>query len=732
MSHHQDIYHSPPQTPYPSEHSEDSETDSTDSTSTARITAPSSPVVIPASLPSESSSHSQVTMTSEQNSNLDSTSASNFPNLTDENWGTWFSAMESYFLIKDLDGILDESEQAPPPSDLAGTRTYAKRKKHIAGIIGLKLSDPIRERLVSDSNRRDPVALWNDIKSHFASTKARTRGRVFSKLFSLSCAGNDISDFITSAKKTLNELSAIGVQTDSEMISHFLLHLLPPHLESFKDMVIHTAEFTDKALSVDSVINLLQQHVNDKKTQGVASSSSTALAASTNTTSSGPLGRFKQPICTNGQHNPATQHAPTRCWQLHPELRNARTPKTENSAVTSSSASEITHPAPPVMTTFLLAAFSKTSSKVETLIDSGASSPMFKDKDDFKTYSTHVEDVSLADGTVIKTNGRGSVEMQDTHSHLSLTNCLHIPSLSHNLISLSYLVKKGCQLFYIGNDKFEVRKENKKVFGGIIKNGIFVLDVKIGKSSHSALAASSDSNTSILLHRRLGHLSYGYLHKLVPSCPSSIPESCPTCMLSKHHRLPFPGKLPRPSSLLEVIHSDLSGCISPASVNGYRYYFKLTDGYSKFKHIYFLKSKSETFKYFVEFKSMVEKQTGYKIKRLVNDNGGEYMDGSFQKFLKDEGIIMDRTAAYTPQQNPISERGNRTATEKARCMLIDANLPERLWAEAVATAVYIENRCPEASIDFRTPHELWYNTKPDLTKLRIFGCAAYKLTPKQF
>lgn len=203
-------------------------------------------------------------------------------------------------------------------------------------------------------------------------------------------------------------------------------------------------------------------------------------------------------------------------------------------------------------------------------------------------------------------------------------------------------------------------------------------------------------------------------------------------MLSKHHELPFPGKFPRPTCLLEVVHSDLSGCISPPSVNEYRYYFKLTDGFSKFKHIYFLKYKSETFKYFVEFKNMVERQTGHKIKRLVNDNGGEYLDGSFQTFLKQEGIIMDKTAAYTPQQNPISERGNRTTTERARCMLIDADLPKKLWAEAVSTAVYIENRSPEASIDFKTPQELWYNSKPDLSHLQIFGCAAYKLIPKQF
>lgn len=69
---------------------------------------------------------------------------------------------------------------------------------------------------------------------------------------------------------------------------------------------------------------------------------------------------------------------------------------------------------------------------------------------------------------------------------------------------------------------------------------------------------------------------------------------------------------------------------------------------------------------------------------------------------------MDTNASYTPKQNSISESGDWTTTERARCILIDGNLPKRFWAEAAATAVYIENRSPEASINLKAPHELWY------------------------
>lgn len=361
-----DIYHSPPQTPQPCEHGVDSDQESLDSQSTARRSISRSPVVL-----SSSETLHRIIMSNDQSSSQDTSSVPSIPNLNDDNWGTWHSAMDSYFMIKDLDGILDETETAPPSSDTLATRAFLKRQKHVAGIIGLKLSDSIRELLVNDNNRRDPVALWRDIKSHFASTKARNRGRVFSKLFSLSCIGNDISEFINSAKKTLNELSAIGVQTDSEMIAHFLLHLLPLGFDTFKDMVIHTAEVTDTPLSVNSVINLLQQHVNNKKVQLSNPTSSTALSvqnfAQNAPSKNGPVGRFKQPICRDGKHNPATQHAPERCWQLHPELRTPQSTSSANLITTNVPTSTTSQPSPPAMTTFLLAAFNKTTDKVESI-----------------------------------------------------------------------------------------------------------------------------------------------------------------------------------------------------------------------------------------------------------------------------------------------------------------------------------------------------------------------------
>jgi transposase InsO family protein len=85
---------------------------------------------------------------------------------------------------------------------------------------------------------------------------------------------------------------------------------------------------------------------------------------------------------------------------------------------------------------------------------------------------------------------------------------------------------------------------------------------------------------------------------------------------------------------------------------------------------------------------------------------------------------MQLTIPYTPQQNGIAERRNRTFLEMVRSMMVQANLPIIFWGDALLTVVYILNRVPSKSIA-STPYELWNNRKSDLSNLRPWGCAAF-------
>ncbi|KAH9695610.1 hypothetical protein KPL71_022838 [Citrus sinensis] len=113
------------------------------------------------------------------------------------------------------------------------------------------------------------------------------------------------------------------------------------------------------------------------------------------------------------------------------------------------------------------------------------------------------------------------------------------------------------------------------------------------------------------------------------------------------------------------------------------------------------------------------------LKRLRTDNGLEYYNKDFENFCKSKGIARHRTVRNTPQQNGLAERMNRTLIEKVRCMLLTANLSKHFWAEVVNTAVYLINRSPSSTLDFKTPQEVWSGKPPNLSNLRVFGCPAY-------
>ncbi|GBN44324.1 Retrovirus-related Pol polyprotein from transposon TNT 1-94, partial [Araneus ventricosus] len=127
---------------------------------------------------------------------------------------------------------------------------------------------------------------------------------------------------------------------------------------------------------------------------------------------------------------------------------------------------------------------------------------------------------------------------------------------------------------------------------------------------------------------------------------------------------------------------------------------------------------------------MTRNKFGRTLKVLRSDNGGEYIGKEIEDFLKEQGIVHQLTVPYSPQQNGVSERKNRTLIEMTRCLLSEANLPQRFWAEAAMTATYLQNRLPTKP-KRKTPYELWTNRKPNLSRIRVFGCKAYAYIQKQ-
>jgi len=101
------------------------------------------------------------------------------------------------------------------------------------------------------------------------------------------------------------------------------------------------------------------------------------------------------------------------------------------------------------------------------------------------------------------------------------------------------------------------------------------------------------------------------------------------------------------------------------------------------------------------------------------------MSKEFESYCEERGICRPLKAPYSPQQNGVAERRNRTILYIGRSMLKSKNMPKEFWAEAAEYAVYILNQCPTRSIRNKTPQEVWTGKKPSVSHLRVFGSIAH-------
>nr|GEV49336.1 retrovirus-related Pol polyprotein from transposon TNT 1-94 [Tanacetum cinerariifolium] len=201
---------------------------------------------------------------------------------------------------------------------------------------------------------------------------------------------------------------------------------------------------------------------------------------------------------------------------------------------------------------------------------------------------------------------------------------------------------------------------------------------------------------------------------------------CKGCLAGKQTRNPYPTQtLYKAKERLELIHADICGPISPQTPADNRYFFLLVDDFSLVIWVYMLKSKDEALGMFQKFCVLVENKTGVKVKTLRTDRGVEFNSKAFTKYCDDTGLKHHFTAPYSPQQNGVMERRNRSVIEMARSMMKSMEVLDTLWGEVVRQAVYIQNRVPTKTLGDTTPYEGWSGKKPNLEHLRVFGCVAH-------
>lgn len=376
-------------------------------------------------------------------------------------------------------------------------------------------------------------------------------------------------------------------------------------------------------------------------------------------------------------------------------------------------------------------------------LDSGCSNHMCGDQAMFSELDEGFKhSVKLGNNTRMNVSGKGNVKLMiDGVNHI-VTEVFYVPELKNNLFSIGQLQERGLAILIEGG----VCKIFHPYKGLIIEtnmsaNRMFILFAQsqvMSQQQPDECLHTSSHDLSQLWHRRYGHLSYKGLRtlqskKMVRGLPkfTASDELCTDCIVGKHHRDPIPRKSSwRAGQILDLIHADICGPITPMSNSNKRYSLCFIDDYSRKSWMYFLSEKSEALSHFKYFKKMVENETSLAIKCLRTDRGGEFTSFDFNNFCMENGIKRQLTTAYTPQQNGVAERKNRTVMNMVRTMLSEKGIPKPFWPEAVNWSNHVLNRCPTLAVKNITPEEAWSGTKPSVDHFRVFGCIAHVHVPE--
>ncbi|KAG3141306.1 hypothetical protein PI126_g15550 [Phytophthora idaei] len=130
------------------------------------------------------------------------------------------------------------------------------------------------------------------------------------------------------------------------------------------------------------------------------------------------------------------------------------------------------------------------------------------------------------------------------------------------------------------------------------------------------------------------------------------------------------------------------------------------------------------FRHFLDYKAAVETKHNRSIRRFISDNGGEYLEGEFVQYCREQGIQRETTIAYTPEQNGMAKIRFRILFNKVRTVMISSGSPKQFWSEAILAMVYTYNRTLASGIGM-SPYERWHGHPLDVSNPRTFGSLAY-------
>ena len=346
------------------------------------------------------------------------------------------------------------------------------------------------------------------------------------------------------------------------------------------------------------------------------------------------------------------------------------------------------------------------------------------------------DSIIFGDGNQGKVKGLGKIAISNEHS---ISNVFLVESLGYNLLSVSQLCNMGYNCLFTNVDVSVFRRSDGSLaFKGVLDGKLYLVDFA---KEEAGLDACLIAKTSMgwLWHRRLAHVGMKNLHKLLKgehvigltNVQFEKDRPCAACQAGKqvggaHHSK----NVMTTSRPLELLHMDLFGPVAYLSIGGSKYGLVIVDDFSRFTWVFFLQDKSETQGTLKRFLRRAQNEFELKVKKIRSDNGSEFKNLQVEEYLEEEGIKHEFSAPYTPQQNGVVERKNRTLIDMARTMLGEFKTPECFWTEAVNTACHAINRVYLHRLLKKTSYELLTGNKPNVSYFRVFGSKCYILVKK--
>ena len=339
----------------------------------------------------------------------------------------------------------------------------------------------------------------------------------------------------------------------------------------------------------------------------------------------------------------------------------------------------------------------------------------------------------------------------DQYRTVTLHSVLYIPQFPINLLSGVKLLLSGGRIDLQG-----LRDSNDNLIAkcNIDSKGLF-LDLDTTPYCYlSAYPAALQKGklTLKLWHRRLGHVSWDTVRKTQTlttgldfvhepeNSDLGVTVLCEPCELCKPPRLTRKTVQYKATVFLEEVSVDVVE-ITPFGFSGQHYTTFFTDVATRARYPFTHNKKGEAQDSVITFTKYCEtqyKSQGFVIKSFMVDGGKEYGGAAFHQFCASKGIKIKETTPYSPEMLGISERTNKTITERIRCSMVDQDIPKELWPEITHGIVHIVNRTYTSAVESKTPYEAVHDqlfpnqdNKPSVSHLRVLGCTVYNQIPAE-